>query len=599
MPVIRRAHKRSVLPRRLLPLAASLLPVLSVGAAETPARLLNLSVRSAAGTPIPGFVLAGEGTRPILLRAVGPGLAPFGLTGFEPNPRLTLLSGSRTVGENDDWRPADGPAMAAAGAFPLPAGSRDAALLTPLAAGAYTAPVNATGITLLEVYDAASAAAGPSLVNASTLAPVGTGAGVLIPGFVVGGTGKLRLLLRAIGPSLAGFGVTGTLANPTVTLYRGQQALATNDDWMAAANPGQVMAAAARVGAFPLEMESRDAVLLADLEAGAYTAVVSGVGGTSGQALFELYAVPPQPAVLPVGAWGLKADLLEPNSEMSVAELGGRIYVFGGYPASRVSVRTVQIYDSRTDTWRVSTPLPVALNHTVAAAVGNRIYVIGGQTGAGGAGPFVDTVYAFDPATETWSTRAPMPTQRSGGGATVVDGKIYVAGGRPPRGNDFAVYDPATDRWQTLPDLPTQRNHLGVAAIDRRIYVTGGRFGAGFESETTDIVEVFDVAAGTWSRRAPLPKTRGGVNSIVAHGYLHVFGGEGMRTGSGVFADHDVYDPVTDKWISLPPMPVPVHGATGAGFIDGLIHLAGGGIMDGGDNGTTLHQVYRPATRYP
>ena len=101
------------------------------------------------------------------------------------------------------------------------------------------APTSRRGITLLEVYDAASAAAGPSLVNASTLAPVGTGAGVLIPGFVVGGTGKLRLLLRAIGPSLAGFGVTGTLANPTVTLYRGQQAVATNDDWMAAANPGR------------------------------------------------------------------------------------------------------------------------------------------------------------------------------------------------------------------------------------------------------------------------------------------------------------------------------------------------------------------------
>jgi hypothetical protein len=520
----------ALLPGLLLPLALS--------GAEPPARLLNLSVRSAAGTPIPGFVLAGEGTRPILLRAVGPGLAPFGVADFEPNPRLTLLSGPRTVAENDDWRAADGPAMAAAGAFPLPTASRDAALLTPLAAGAYTAPVTATGITLLEVYDATSAAPGPALVNASTLAPVGTGAGVLIPGFVVGGTGKLRLLLRAIGPSLAGFGVTGALANPTVTLYRGTQALATNDDWMLAANPGQVMAAAARVGAFPLEMESRDAVLLADLEAGAYTAVVSGVGGTTGQALFELYAVPPQPAVLPVGSWGLKADLLEPNSEMSVAELGGRIYVFGGYPASRVSVRTVQVYDSRTDTWRLTTPLPVALNHT-------------------------------------------------------------VAGGRPPRGNDFAVYDPATDRWETLPNLPTQRNHLGVAAIDRRIYATGGRFAAGFESETTDIVEMFDVATGAWSRRAPLPKMRGGVNSIVAHGYLHVFGGEGMRSGSGVFADHDVYDPATDRWISLPAMPVPVHGATGAAFIDGIIHLAGGGIMDGGDNGTTLHQIYRPATRYP
>lgn len=587
------------MPPRLPWFLTCLLLALAAPAAEPPPRLLNLSVRTGAGTAIPGFVLAGDGSRPMLLRAVGPGLAPFGVEGFDPNPRLNLLSGQRSIAENDDWRAADAAAMGAVGAFPLPTASRDSALLTALAAGAYTAPVNAAGVTLLEVYDAASGGTGPALVNASTRALVGTGAGALIPGFVIGGSGKLRVLLRAIGPSLVPFGVTDAVANPTLTLYRGQQALATNDDWMMASNPGQVMAAAAMVGAFPLEMESRDAVLLADLEAGAYTAVITGVGGTTGQALFELYAVPPPPAVLPAGGWGLKADLLEANSELSVAALGNRIFVFGGYPSTRVSVRTVQVYDAATDTWRLTTPLPVALNHTVAAAVGNRLYVIGGQTSAGGNGPFVDTVYALDPATETWSTRAAMPTARSGGAAAVIDGKIYVAGGRPPRGNDFAVYDPATDRWQVLPDLPTQRNHLGVAAVDRRLYAVGGRFGAGFESEMTDIVEMFDVATGTWTRRAPLPRPRGGVNSVVAYGYLHAFGGEGLRTGSGVFSDHDVYDPAADRWYSQRPMPVPVHGVTGAALVDGLVHVVGGGIMDGGDNGTTLHQVFRPATRYP
>lgn len=99
------------------------------------------------------------------------------------------------------------------------------------------------------------------------------------------------------------------------------------------------------------------------------------------------------------GAWGRRAELPEANSEMSVAELDGRIYVLGGYPSNRISVRTVQLYDPVANAWRLSTPLPVALNHTMAASANHRIYVIGGQPGAGGAGPFVDTVYEFDPAT--------------------------------------------------------------------------------------------------------------------------------------------------------------------------------------------------------
>lgn len=294
--------------------------------------------------------------------------------------------------------------------------------------------------------------------------------------------------------------------------------------------------------------------------------------------------------------WAHRADLLEANSEMSVTSLDGKIYVLGGYPQSRISVRTVQVYDPISNSWRLTTPLPVALNHTMAVSVNGKIYLIGGQTTAGGAGPFVNSVYEFDPGTQTWTTRAPMPTERGGGGATVYNGRIYVAGGRPPRGNDFAVYDPATNTWQTLPDLPTQRNHLGAVTIGGKIYVIGGRFGAGFESEQTDRIEIFDPATNRWSQGAPMPHPRGGINVIEAYGCLHVFGGEGDDDSpSGVHADHDLYNPITNSWLSLPPMPTPVHGVTGAVFTNGLIHLPGGGISIGGSSGTTLHQVYRPA----
>ncbi len=270
----------------------------AVGSTGT-ARLVNIATRvalgGAAGTPIPGFVLSGTGTKQMLVRAIGPTLTAFGVTGVLADPRLSLVSGNSTVASNDNWIAADVATMTAAGAFALTAASKDSALVTTLAPGAYTAPVAATdggsGVALLEVYDAATASA-VNVINASTRAFVGTGDSVLIPGFVIGGTGSLKLLIRAVGPTLAGFGVTGVLADPTITLYRGTTVLATNDNWGSATNAGEISATATAVGAFTLPAGSRDAALVATLPAGSYTAIVSGVSATSGTALVELYVVP-------------------------------------------------------------------------------------------------------------------------------------------------------------------------------------------------------------------------------------------------------------------------------------------------------------------
>ena len=134
-----------------------------------------------------------------------------------------------------------------------------------------------------------------------------------------------------------------------------------------------------------------------------------------------------------------------------------------------------------------------------------------------------------------------------------------------PRGNDFAVYDPVADSWRVLPPLPTQRNHIDAAAIGGKIYVVGGSFDAGFESERRERLEVFNPASNTCSTAAALPRPRGGVNAVAAKGCLYVFGGEGNdEAPSGVFPDHEVYNPITDSWTRLAPMPVPVHRVTGA-----------------------------------
>lgn len=289
--------------------------------------------------------------------------------------------------------------------------------------------------------------------------------------------------------------------------------------------------------------------------------------------------------------WSTRADLIEANSEMAVADLDGKVYVLGGYPSTRVSVRTVQVYDPSTDSWELTTPLPRPVNHPMAASVNGKLYFIGGQVSASGGGPFLDDVREYDPVTKEWTQRADMPTRRSGGVAAVIDDKIYVAGGRPSRGHDFAAYDPATDTWTELPDLPTDRNHTAGAAIDGRMYIVGGRFGAGFSSAMTNALEVYDPVTNEWSSLAPMPTVRGGLNAVAANGCLHVFGGEGSR---GMFGQHEVYDPYEDKWYSLEDMPTAVHGVTGLAFLDGTIYLPGGGTRTGGSSGSRIHQVYRP-----
>ena len=292
------------------------------------------------------------------------------------------------------------------------------------------------------------------------------------------------------------------------------------------------------------------------------------------------------------GQWSQKAPLIEANSEFTLASSGGKIYVLGGYPAGRVSVKTVQIYDMATDTWTRGPDLPEVNNHGVAAAHDGVIYLFGGQIDPNTA--YVDTVYALDTkqgAAAKWVEKATMPTKRSAGAAVVYQDKIYVVSGRPPRGHDFAVYDPKADKWETLPELPTQRNHIAAELIAGKIHVFGGRLGGGFQSDKTAAHEIYDPATKRWTVGAPMLKPRSGINSTNAFGCIHVWGGEEQ---AGVFPDHDYYDPRADKWSKLPDMALPIHGVTGATFANGLIYVTGGGDKVGGSSGTLLNQVYRP-----
>ncbi len=280
---------------------------LASGAAFSDGALRNLSTRGQVGTAanvlIAGFVVAGDTPKRVLVRAVGPSLAAFGVTGVLADPQLQIFGGGSLVVENDNWggTPALITAAGQVGAFPLDAASRDAAVVATLPPGAYTAQVSGagggTGVALVELYDvdAAQPFTPQKLVNVATRGVVGAGQAQLIAGFVVSGNTAKKVLVRAVGPTLgrAPFNVAGTLADPQLRLVRGADVVVRdNDNWESGNDAALVAEAASRVGAFPLAAGGRDAALLLSLPPGSYSAQVTGAGTSTGIALVEVYEVP-------------------------------------------------------------------------------------------------------------------------------------------------------------------------------------------------------------------------------------------------------------------------------------------------------------------
>jgi hypothetical protein len=275
----------------------------SSSALSPPSRLVNISSRAIVGTGenalIAGVVVADTGAKRYLSRAIGPALGVFGVTDFVPDPQLSIYRGATELFRNNGWE--TGPDASklpsyskSVGAFALPERSRDSALANELGADAYTiqitTPSATLGVGLAELYELDALG---RTVNLSTRAQVRTGSGVLIGGFVVSGGAYKRMLIRAVGPTLGSFGVSGALRDPILTVYDSKQAVvATNDRWESAANVTAVRAAAKSVGAFDLIAAGEDAALLITLRPDAYTVEVKGKDSSEGVALLEIYEVP-------------------------------------------------------------------------------------------------------------------------------------------------------------------------------------------------------------------------------------------------------------------------------------------------------------------
>jgi hypothetical protein len=251
----------------------------------TTTRVVNGSVRATVTvgqTMIVGF--SATSANSVLMRAVGPGLTQFGVGGTLADPLLFLYSPTRLLESNEDWvsTPELLAVTASVGAFALPAGSRDSVILRPVA-GAHSLNVAArsTGDVVVEVYGTGP---GASLRNLSTRGRVGAPGDRLIAGFVVLGQGAHPVVIRAVGPRLSAFGITGASADPRLEVYRNGVKAADNDDWAQAVSSSDQTSA----GAFALDGDSKSAAVRLNLTAGAYIIQVFGAGAP-GEALLEVY----------------------------------------------------------------------------------------------------------------------------------------------------------------------------------------------------------------------------------------------------------------------------------------------------------------------
>jgi N-acetylneuraminic acid mutarotase len=319
-------------------------------------------------------------------------------------------------------------------------------------------------------------------------------------------------------------------------------------------------------------------------------ALIVGAGLALGAVLIGV-GTPAQSQSSAPGVWSMRAPMPQgARGEVAAAVWDGKLYAIGGNVDSNAVPRN-EAYDPATDRWTARAPMPAARDHLGIAVANGKIYTFGGFTKTVHANAGTD-VFEYDIATDTWRARAPLKTPLGSTAAAVApDGKIHVLGGRGLDGvttATHAIYDPKTDTWADGPPLPKARDHLGVVAADGKIHAIGGRFTS--PVDRTDMHDVFDPATNTWSSAAPLKTPRSAVAAAVYKGMIVVDGGE-FPPEKRTFTENEGYDLKTNTWVTLAPMPLGRHGF-GPGAIGPNLYFAGGPSLPGGGNLTDTLLVF-------
>lgn len=304
------------------------------------------------------------------------------------------------------------------------------------------------------------------------------------------------------------------------------------------------------------------------------------------------------------GKWTNLAPIPEPREEMFGATAGGKLYVFAGLIPLWKPAGVVFEYDPAANSWKRNKQMARPAHHIALTGYQDKVYIFGGfvypDIDHAGWVP-INNAWEYNPNNDSWKALAPMPTKRGAAAAVVVGDKILVMGGAtlapgakeayldfttPQRAlGTVEEYDPKTDTWRTRTPMPTARNHMALGAVNGKVYAIGGRVGSGYISLGSDIslMEVYDTATDSWGYLgARMPTARSGVAFGVYNGKILVAGGEWQDTViQATFRAFEAYDPATDTWQTLPPMAIPRHGVAG-GVIGNRFYAVSGDVQSSG-----------------
>ena len=296
------------------------------------------------------------------------------------------------------------------------------------------------------------------------------------------------------------------------------------------------------------------------------------------------------------GRWTVKAPIPTPRGGLAVEVVNGILYAVGGaithpgvggYPEYTEFLSTVEAYNPATNSWSSRAPLPTPRYGVAVGVVDGILYAVGGmsnETGRTGWNQWplpLDAMDAYDPVRDAWTAKAPMPIRRYGHGVGVAKGMLYAVGGETGIETGLMeAYDPITNRWTVKAPMPSPRKSLSLGVVNDILYAVGGICCGCCELEGKILrtVEAYDPTTNTWTPKAPLPAPRAGFAVGVANQVLYAVGGfkGGGAEGSGIaISVVETYDPTRNVWTTKTSLPVDWFPA-GLGVVKGILYAVGG-----------------------